>query len=204
MPNNINKYCDPQRPYNKTVEGRYNYVWERIRLYKEGIDDNLDLNWNLKDAIVSKINFSQKAMDLLLKEKAQIPETFAPIFDTIYKNGSYNILDDKGDLHCEGLRIYNICTKWWNIGKPDTEKIYFEHVIPTNCYLDRLLLLYDNSATIDDFVLLMKNIHVCMVLKEEDKKLNHEFRKTMPRGWKWGDDPYARYRENNIKIWSVL
>lgn len=204
MPNNINKYCDPQRPYNKNVEGRYNYVWERLRLYKEGIDDNLDLNWNLKDAVVGRINFSKRAMELLLKEKANIPETFAPLFDVIYKTGSYSIIDDKGNLHCEGLRIYNIGTKWWNISKSATEKIYFEHVIPTNCYLDRLLKLYDHSAPIDDFVLLMKSIHVCMVLKDEDKKLNHKFRRTMPTGWKWDDDPFARYNVNDIRIWSGL
>ena len=204
MPNNIYKYCDPQRPYNKTVEGRYLYVWERLRLYKDGIDDKLDLNWNLKDAVVGEINFSKKAMELLLKDKAKMPKPYAPLFDIIHKTGRYKIIDDNGDLHCEGLRIYDIGTKWWNIGKPDSDKIYFEHVIPTNCYLDRLLKLYDNSASIADFTLLMKSTHACIVLKDEDKRLNQDFRKTMPAGWEWGNDPYARYRANDIAVWLGL
>lgn len=195
---NVWKYFKPdqetgqERSYNRNVEARFNYVIKRIELYKSGIDDDKDLEWNIKDALVGEIFFSKEAMKLMpLNFKND--ETWG-IIDEIQEHGSYRILGEDGSLCCVGLSIYD-----------HRKGLVFEHVIPFSIYCKKLLELYDNSELdVKRFKWLMSQIHVCIVTKEENKRLNKKNLSCMPKNWQWGDNPFARYNACGIEVWKGL
>ena len=50
---------------------------------------------------------------------------------------------------------------------------------------------------------MLKDISVCFILKKEDNELNEKkLKEKMPDGWRWGDDPFARYKKCGIKVWG--
>lgn len=199
MSNNISKYTNRKEPYNKSVEGRYNYVRRILEMYKNYRDvfDGSDLTWFIKDALVGEVHFSKKAMEYWGKNfPSKISDTQLCVLDEIQEAGSYRILCNLGILRPEGLSIYRINSK--------VKGLIFEHVIPNCVYVDRLVELYDNGELDEkQFSWLMSQIHVCFILKEEDDRLKEKkLTEKMPDGWRWGDDPFARYKECDIKVWG--
>ncbi len=181
-----------ERNYNRNVEARFDYVIKRIELYKSGIDDYRDLEWNVKDALVGEIFFSEGAMKKLSLKFRN--DDIWGIIDEIQEGGSYRILGEDGTLHCVGLSIYN-----------HRKGLVFEHVIPFSVYCRKLLELYDNNELdVKRYEWLMSQIHVCIVTKNENKCLNQKYLSCMPKDWQWGDNPFARYDACGIKVWKGL
>lgn len=196
MSNNNPKYTSRKKPYNKSVEERYNYVRRILEMYKNYRDvfDGSDLTWFIKDALVGEIHCSKKAMESLTQHiSSRISDIQLCVLDEIQEAGSYRILCNQGILRPEGLSIYGKITG-----------LKFEHVIPNCVYVDKLVELYDNDELDEkQFAWLMSQVHVCYILKEEDDRLNEKkLKEKMPDGWQWGDDPFARYKECGIKVWG--
>lgn len=204
MANNIEKYYKyPERDYNKNIKGRYDYVCVRLKLHKDGIDFDDDLEWNIKDAVVGEINISTAAMNILRSNWNDVRPTGVrdEVLQEICDKGSYKIVDDNGELRCKGLEIYKICNSW-NSDKTH-KKLRFEHVIPYNNYSQRMIALYKKGALgLNVFRTMMERIHVCIVLKNECDRLDKQYKRSMPDGWKWSNDPWARYNACGIDIWK--
>ncbi len=219
MANNIKKYYkDPNLVFNRGLGERCKYVVKRIELYKAGYDFDDDLEWNIKDAVVGEVDFSEEAMILMLKHRSSIYplKVRTQVFRVIYEEGCFKIIKDDGGLNCGGLSIYELCGKWnskwkkWNEEhKNDNEKhvplLHFEHVIPYSVYCKKLLELYDNNELdVKRYEWLMSQIHVCIVTKNENECLNQKYLSCMPKDWQWGDNPFARYDACGIKVWKGL
>ena len=90
-----------------------------------------------------------------------------------------------------------------------------EHIIPLAVSVNHLLDNYhSDTANLEKLEEdLGYCINTCAVTKDEDNALTAAgLRTSMPNGWKWGDDPFARYKAvgivpiENIKkqdIWTV-
>ncbi len=199
MANNVDKYKNPTRWYNSNVEERYKYVRKRLELYFDGLDDDDDFEWNIKDAVVGAVYFSKQAMNLVIQNRAEIkPQRTRPIIKEIYDNGSYKILCESGRLQCEGLGIDDFFKQ-----SKFPQKINIEHVIPYKYYGKKLIELFQtNSLNLELFKHFMSCIYICIVTKEENSRFGGKLRSDMPQGWQWGDDPFARYKECGIKVWG--
>lgn len=197
MGNNNSKY-HKNALYNKSLEGRWEHVRRILDMYRDYNDiiGKSDLTWLIKDALVGEIHFSEKAMDFLggnMPSKISVRETC--ILEEIQEVGSYRILCHNGILRGEGLAIYNKITG-----------LIFEHVIPNRVYRDKLIDLYNNNELDETrFEWLMSQIHACFICKEEDEALGEKcLSQKMPKGWQWGDNPFARYDACGIKVWKGL
>lgn len=199
MPNNVDKYKDSNRWYNRTLEERHQYVVKCFELKKEDFFDDDDLQYVLKDAMVGGVYFSECAMKMVMNEKDKIhPLRVRPLINKIYKEGCFKILREDGSLCCEGLLVDDFFRQ-----SSFSEKLRFEHVIPYKVFSDELERLYnENKLDRDAFRMFMLSISICIVLKSEDLKLDASYRSCMPTGWKWEDSPFARYERIGIKIWK--
>ena len=201
MSNNVDKYKDPGKGYNRTLEGRYRYVVKWFELREEDYIDDKDLEYIIKDAVVGGVYFSRDAMEMVMHNPALIhPLWVRPLIDKIFKEGCFRILDERGAFHCEGLEIDDFFKQ--SNSKYFHSRFRFEHVVPYNFYFKELYKMFrDQTLDLDMFRLCMKSINICIVLDTENEKLDGMYKSDMPHGWQWGDDPFARYKEADIKIW---
>lgn len=199
MANNVEKYKVPDRSYNNRLVDRFNYILKRLELYKEGIDDDNDLEWNIKDGVVGEINFSEEAMKMVINNRNKIhPIRTRPIVLEIFEKGCFKIIKDDGTLRCAGLEIADFFAQ-----SRFPKKINLEHAIPYSFYSKELVRLYElGKFDVEQFRHFMSSIHLCVILNDENVLLDKTYKSEMPQGWKWGDDPFARYDKNNIKIWK--
>ena len=202
MSNNVDKYKDPGKEYNRTLEGRYRYVIKWFELREENYIDDDDLEYIIKDAVVGGVYFSRDAMEMLMHNPARIhPIRVRPLINKIVKEGHFLILDENDTLHCEGLEIDDFFSQ--SNSKYFQKRLRFEHVIPYKFYIEELYGLFRNNAfDLGMFKSCMKSINVCIVLDTENSRLDKMYKSDMPQGWRWGDEPFARYKEADIKIWS--
>lgn len=208
------KYTDSNRWYNKTIDARYEYVKKVLDFLVDGIEDREDLNFHLKEALVGGVYFSKSAMDMAV--------TFGlhnqfDIVKKIYEDGYYSIIEKDGSLNCKGLTLYSNFRKAWGkkledgirkqkIKKDDEEwlSLSYEHVIPTSCYIDRLLELYKcGELDLETFKKMVSCINVCYILSIDKTIIEKKYRSDMPEDWHWGkDDPFARYERSGIAVWG--
>lgn len=206
MSNNVDKYKNPGKEYNRTLEGRYRYVikWFEIvsELGKDDYIDDDDMEYILKDAMVGGVYFSKAAMEMVMHNPTLIhPIRVRPLINKIAKEGRFLILDENDFLHCEGLEIDDFFKQ--SNSNYFHSRLRFEHVIPYKFYIDELYRLFkDNAFDLDMFRICMKSINICIVLDTENSRLDKMYKSDMPQGWQWGDEPFARYKEADIKIWS--
>ncbi len=202
MAQNVRKYLDPSRGYNRSLNERYSYIMKRLELYEAGIDDVQDLQWNIKDGMVGAINFTKDAMNLAMHNRDDIhPIKVRPIIEEIYNKGCFKILEDDGSIRCQGLLISSFLDQSFK------RQINLEHVIPYSCYSRELIRLYEaDELSIVRFAHIMSNVRICVVTREENSILDRTYKSDMPAGWRWDYsrlEPFARYTNNNIELWKA-
>ncbi len=75
----------------------------------------------------------------------------------------------------------------------------YEHTIPASIVRSKLLTI----PPVEEEVIRVLNAagHVVMILREEDDLLRaNGLTRKMPKGWEWGDDPFARYSAVGIEL----
>ena len=79
-----------------------------------------------------------------------------------------------------------------------------EHNIPTKFIYDAIKKAVFNDKVIEMFDLIMKDNFQVLLNSDDDEKLNKAgLRSKMPEGWKFGDDPFARYVKGGIDLNSL-
>lgn len=194
----LSRYCDEDKDY-----------------------DYLDLVWHIKNAVIGGVYVSNTVYEGIVKGKIWNKfvcvdngelgckyEKFRDHFDIINgivngktnRQGEEDVFDDK----------YLEIRKWTVKDYTGDQGLVFEHVIPANIYLEELIRAYNAKEFKEDYFReFRKRILVCIVTKEEDKRLN-EFKSNWP-GLDNGTDPkeywsrvtediLARYREVKVYI----
>ena len=76
----------------------------------------------------------------------------------------------------------------------------YEHSIPASIVRSQLLKHAPLEESEVENILLSAG-SVAMILREEDKKLSSmKLARTMPQGWVWGGDEFARYKTAGIEL----
>ena len=78
-----------------------------------------------------------------------------------------------------------------------------EHLIPSNLFRRELVNMVksNNFSNFDEYANQMLQIDLS---KEDDIKINQAgYRDSMPSGWIWGDDPWARYKAAGIDLNTI-
>jgi hypothetical protein len=85
----------------------------------------------------------------------------------------------------------------------------WEHVIPTKCLIDEIILLLesprpsaDKEVALEKILGIFSNVGQRFITVEQDKLLSAKFKHSMPEKWSWWDengDPYARYKAVGIE-----
>ena len=73
--------------------------------------------------------------------------------------------------------------------------LVYEHKVPIKLISDGLM----NAADIDEAHKILSSFKTAYVTKKENDRLNAQYRKSMPDGWKFGDDPNARHEAVGIR-----
>lgn len=181
---------------NHTIEERYEKICRALDAYKNGILDEDDLKFIIKNGFVSKIYISDGVM-----KKYKSSDFVAQ--EDLYKE----IL--KGNNAVLGTNVFDICKAVESRGKAynNTKGIIIEHVVPAKVYLGDVKKKYaHNKFTFDYFKKVFDAVSICLVTKEEDKKIGEKRRNSkgkgkytlvsnMPEGYedKFIDFPFARY-----------
>jgi hypothetical protein len=189
---------------------------EILCIEDDGLFDYEDLDFLLKEAFVGSVFFSSSLIEYVKKWGLDKKKSMNALFNRILgEERCYQILNNDDAFDCEGLGLCNSFRRLWNreIKKRSEEKeiqnksemsLRYEHVIPTAFYYNRIIELYKNGQfDLNVFKSMLKDISVCFILKKEDDELNEKkLKEKMPDGWRWGDDPFARYKKCGIKVWG--
>ena len=194
---------------NHTIEERYEKICRALDAYKNGILDEDDLKFIIKNGFVSKIYISDGVMK---KYKSS---------DFGAQEGVYNdILSGKNAVL--GTNVFDICKAVESRGK--AKGIIIEHVVPAKVYLGDVKEKYaHNMFTFEYFKKVFDAVSICLVTKKEDKKLGVKRRNSkgkgeytlvsnMPEGREdnFIDVPFARYDDKlggagiEIHGWRIL
>ena len=133
-----------------------------------------------------------------------------------------NLYGDAGYLFSNMIAKYTLASSeyqlseaalnWFNANSVDLSMAYarsrfygknsplmYEHSIPAS--LIREVLLEVEPTEVDVHSVLQKSGYVVVVMRSEDEELSrHGLSRKMPRGWLFGENPYARYDFAGIKL----
>jgi len=88
-------------------------------------------------------------------------------------------------------------TKWTPINN------WREHVVPCKMIIDHAVKMIVEGYSITEIAtMISNNLKIIEISREEQRYLDHDLKlqTTMPDGWEFGDDIYARLKEANIKF----
>jgi len=90
------------------------------------------------------------------------------------------------------------------VSKNRTEaNTYREHIVPCIMIHNQLIQMYMNGCTLSEMAQFLKtHLAIVLITKNEAEKLDIELglRTTMPEGWNWGDDVFARLKAGNVEV----
>lgn len=81
-------------------------------------------------------------------------------------------------------------------------KLHNEHIVPLQLIREELIRNKDSYSEEKLVELIINNLKIIVITKDEAKKLDIEFKlkTTMPDGWKFGDDILERLNQANIEF----
>ena len=175
-----------------TLQDRYQHVMGALDAYKNGILDDQDLVFVIKNAFVSKIYVSEGVVKAYSAPQPAFGN-LAGLYDQLLKNHVLDLQDTQPQLNTEYMKICELGTKV--SGQP---KIRVEHVVPGKVFMDDVKKI----TSFDDFKKLFYAVSICLVTDNEDQQLNaNGLRSSMPSGVSdFTVVPLARYNEAEVVI----
>lgn len=187
-----------------TLEERYQKICWALDAYRDGCLDDVELDFIIKNAFVSKIYVSEKVVESHPKfseSKSLIRNLYNKLVDEYVldlQQGKGKPLNDK---------YFRICQLGINLNKAVKVKannqdkvIVFEHVIPGNLYIDKAKDLQNNNRNnwFEEFKEIFNCVSVCLVTGKQNNDLN-QFKSKMPDK-KYDEEfinfPFARYDQS--------
>lgn len=189
MAENTSKVYPKGAWYGDSPLKRYERVMTVLERYDAGEYDRSDVNWFIKNAILSRVYISQAVYNRMLNNTAWDKpnnKRLKVILQEIYTNG---YASDKAI----------------DIRKRFGGGLRFEHVIPFQVVFDHIWDLYTHKMlTFDKFQEIRQMLYVCIVTVDEEKNLSGKYRQKMPIGWGWRGNPFARYAKTSVKVFGRL
>ncbi len=175
-----------------TLQDRYQHVMGALDAYKNGILDDQDLVFVIKNAFVSKIYVSEGVAKAYPAPQL-VFGNLAGLYGQLLKNHVLDLQDTQPQLNTEYMKICELGTKV--SGQP---KIRVEHVVPGKVFMDDVKKI----TSFDDFKKLFGAVSICLVTDNEDQQLNDNgLRSSMPSGVSdFTVVPLARYNEAEVVI----
>lgn len=175
-----------------TLQDRYQHVMGALDAYKNGILDDQDLVFVIKNAFVSKIYVSE-GVAKAYPAPQPVFGNLSGLYGQLLKNHVLDLQDTQPLLNTEYMKICELGTKV--SGQP---KIRVEHVVPGKVFMDDVKKI----TSFDDFKKLFDAVSICLVTDDEDQKLNDKgLRSSMPSGVSdFTVIPLARYNEAEVVI----
>lgn len=175
-----------------TLQERFQHVMGALDAYKNGILDDQDLVFVIKNAFVSKIYVSE-GVAKAYPAPQPVFGNLAGLYGQLLKNHVLDLQDTQPQLNTEYMKICELGTKV--SGHP---KIRVEHVVPGKVFMDDVKKI----TSFDDFKKLFDAVSICLVTDDEDQKLNDKgLRSSMPSGVSdFTVVPLARYNEAGVII----
>jgi len=119
-------------------------------------------------------------------------EGAAEIIKTAVKTGFWHILDRNSlgfDAH-DSLITVGKSTEM--LANPDAPQ-WREHIVPCTMIIEEAVSLFEAGQTIPVVAQMLKiNLAIVVITAEEAKRLDAVYQTTMPEGWNFGDDIFAR------------
>lgn len=175
-----------------TLQERFQHVMGALDAYKNGILDDQDLVFVIKNAFVSKIYVSE-GVAKAYPAPQPVFGNLAGLYGQLLKNHVLDLQDTPPQLNTEYMKICELGTKV--SGEP---KIRVEHVVPGKVFMDDVKKI----TSFDDFKKLFDAVSICLVTDDEDQNLNDKgLRSSMPSGVSdFTVVPLARYNEAGVII----
>ena len=204
MAENIDKLYPRGIWAKDTPEQRFEHILDKLaQRYSRSFfrDDDNDLRWHIKMAILNRIYVSQDVHDAYFPHKWRLNASNHN--HTRFQQAFSNIVTF-GYAEAEYVDLRKWCT---HVNISCTPKVYFEHIIPSKVYLNQLTQRYLDDIlsqvpfTLADFITINRDVNICIITKDEQAAIDKDYRSSMPSGWKWGDCPFARYISTGVNIY---
>ena len=115
-------------------------------------------------------------------------------------------LASRATKHFSGMRTKAAGEILSQEDKERANKTRYDHVVPLNLLISRMGQIAEEKTPTrwrHQFEqLLNDNLFMVLLTKEEDDCLNKQGRSEMPKGWQFGDNPFARYLAAKIDVLS--
>lgn len=170
--------------YHDTPEERYEHVKVVLDRYVSGEYDMEDVQWFIKNAVLSRIYISEEALKTFQDNcKKSSNERFKEICQKIIEQG---YTDDK----------YLDIRKF-------TNKLRYDHVVPSKVFLAELIRLHkEGSLTLEKFNEIRSRLYICILTIKENTEVDKKYRSKMPKDSDWlRGDVFARYH-NIVKVYK--
>lgn len=191
---------------------RYECVCNALNAYNDpnGFLDEQDLKFIIKNAFVSKIYVSEGVANAYPKYSHRFG-ILSGLYDDLVGAGVLDLQDHLPNLSCKYLELSELGPLVYTYKKngminKNEPSIRIEHVVPAKVYLGDVKEKYAHKMfTFDYFKKVFDAVSICLVTKEEDKKLGEKRRNSkgkreytlvsnMPRGYEdFISYPFARY-----------
>ena len=201
-----------------TLKKRFDHIRSAIEAYNNGVLDQQDLKFVIKNAFVSKIYASSNVVKeykeyLDINKYGDFYGDLTDPFRKLVADGKLDLYETHGSLNTQYLMLGEFGTlvsRLKNNGRINKNKpsVRIEHIIPGNVYFN-----FDKKgdgksvldiASQEDFEKIFNVIGICLVTDGEDRELSKKhLRQSMPENVSdFMENPFARYREAKITIYE--
>lgn len=127
----------------------------------------------------------------------------ANVFFSYWRVLNQNERDSGANRIHSRLLEYLIEDEFIKVGESVEGKGHREHIVPLAMIRDQAIIMFNQNYLVEDVAeMIEKNLKIVYITKTEQQYLDNElgYKTTMPEGWKFGDNPFARLNKGNIKI----
>ena len=187
-----------------TLQDRYQHVMGALDAYKNGILDDQDLVFVIKNAFVSKIYVS-KGVAKAYPAPQPVFGNLSGLYNQLLKNRVLDLQDTPPQLNTEYMKICELGGKVSNAKRAgkipaNFPQIRVEHVVPADVFLKDVKQI----ATFNDFKKIFDAVSICLVTENEAKQLDaNHLRNSMPKGVVYTQNPFARHKAAGVKVYGM-
>jgi len=172
-----------------------------------------DINWAITKGVKKDYNEIRRAVKHIMEFSAAYysktkDRKFMDTFFNALKSNQDGLIKSTAPIKFKSL----LPGKKLNVGKrkegsKNTKDAGYtkEHLIPTAVIYDAMKDSVFNNNVNDSFDIIMKDNFQVLLNSDDDDSINKAgFRDKMPNGWKFGDDPWERYKASGIDLSTII
>lgn len=133
----------------------------------------------------------------------QKTEAYLRIANVLYSHWRVSSNEEKSKLACGGhSRLFDVLIPDYFIqkGVSVNGKGHKEHVVPCNQIRNYSYNMFNHGYLVEDVAQMIKeHLIIVEITKEEQIMIDSKYKDNMPDDWEFGQDPYRRLREVEIK-----